>query len=129
MGFKPDYGLKLVREGISSAVDLFFYDFNLFHLTILTRSCYSTVVDTPYDGVLHALSLDFDLYQLEQILSKADPREAALLRAELSRDPLSPRSIDLERRVAFGLRARLGSLQKAEKEQFVPLIAQEILSI
>jgi hypothetical protein len=55
---------------------LFFYNFHLFSLTILSRSYYSTVVDTPYDGVLHALSLDFDHYQLERILSKADPRVA-----------------------------------------------------
>ena len=127
MGFKPDYGLRLVTEGTSSAVELFFYNFHLFSLTILSRSYYSTVVDTPYDGVLHALSLDFDHYQLERILSKADPRVAALLCAELSCDPTSPRSIDLERCVVFGVRARLGRLQTAEREQFVPLIAQEIL--
>jgi hypothetical protein len=126
MGFKPDYGLRLVTEGTSSAVELFFYNLHLFSLTILSRSYYSTVVDTPYDGVLHALSLDFNPYQLEQILSKAEPRTAALLWAELSRDPLSPRSIDLERRVVFGVRARLGRLQKGEKEEFVPLIVQEI---
>ena len=84
------------------------------------------MVDTPYDGVLHALSLDFDLYQLERILSKADPRSAALLSAELSRDAVSPRSIDLERPVVFGVRARLGRLQKVEQEKFVPLIVQEI---
>ena len=126
MGFKPGYGLRLVAEGTSFAVELFFYDFNLFSLTILCRNSYSTVVDTPYDGVLHALSLDFDLNQLERILSKADPRGAARLWAELSRDPVSTRTIDLEQRIVFGVRARLGRLQKAEKEEFVPLIAQEI---
>jgi hypothetical protein len=126
MGFRPDYGLRLVTEGTSSAVNLQFYNFHLFSLTVVSRSYYSTVVDTPYDGVLHALSLDFNRYQLEQILSKAEPRTAALLRAELSRDSQSPRSIDLERHVVFGVRARLGRLQKAGKEEFVPLIAQEI---
>jgi hypothetical protein len=126
MGFKPDYGLRLVAEGTSAAVELFFYDFHLFNLTILSHSCYSTVVDTPCDGVLHALSLDFNLYQLERILSKADPRSGALLSAELSRDPMSPRSIDLDRPLVFGVRARLGRLQKVEQEEFVPLIVQEI---
>lgn len=126
MGFKPDYGLRLVTEGTSSAVSLYFYNFHLFSLTVLSRSNFSTVVETPYDGVLHALSLDFNSHQLEQILARADPQTARLLWTELSRDPLSPRSIDLERHVIFGVRARLGSLEKAEKEEFVPLIAQEI---
>jgi hypothetical protein len=127
MGFKPDYGLRLVRDRTPLTADLFFYDFHLFSLSILSSGCYSTTVDTPYKGVLHALSLDFDHNQLERILSKATPRVAEVLWAELSYDPISARSIDLERRVAFGVRARLGRLQTAAKERFVPLIAKEIL--
>src|SRR4051812_24073159 len=103
MGFKPDYGSRLLAEGTSSAANLYFYNFHLFSLTVLSRSYYSTVVDTPYDGVLHALSLDFNSFQMEQILTKAEARTAGLLRAELSRDPRSPRSINLERPVNFGV--------------------------
>jgi hypothetical protein len=128
IGFKPDYGLMLVRTGILPTTDLLFSDFHLFSLTVLGPASYSTTVDRVCDGLLHALSLDFDHFQFERVLENTDPYEAAKLLAEVSIDPVSPRSIDLGGPVVFGLRARLGKLQTAEnKEQFIPLIAQEIL--
>lgn len=127
MSFKPDYGLRLLRDGISGDVDHFFYDFRLFSLTVLARGQYSTMVEQPYGGELHALSLDFDQRRLEQILAKATPQLAAFIRAELARDPASARTIDFEGEVAFGVRTRLGHLQKVQRESFVPFVAQEIL--
>jgi hypothetical protein len=126
-GFKPDYGLNLMQQGTSPAADLFFYDFRLFSLSVLGRGEYSTMVEIQFQGEQHALSLDFNHSLMEKILAKAEPRLAAFVRAELSRDPLSPRAIDLDRHVTFGVRARLGGLQTVAKEQFVPLVAQEIL--
>src|SRR5271163_1205651 len=123
--YKPDYGLRLLREGTSGAVDIFFHDFHLFSLSVLGSGQYSTMVETPYAGETHSLSLDFDQTPLEQILSRAESRLASLLRSELSRDPTSPRSIDLDGHVAFGVRARLGDLQTVAREQFVPLVAKE----
>jgi hypothetical protein len=125
--YAPDYGLRLLREGISGTVDISFYDFHLFSVTVIGRGQYSTMVETLYEGEIHALSLDFDHAHLARILSKADARLASFLRSELSRDAVSPRSIDLEGHVAFGVRARLGDLQTGASEQFVPLVAQEIL--
>ena len=92
MSFKPDYGLRLMRDGISNDVDQYFYDFRLFSLTLLGLGQYSTMVELPYEGQLHALSLDFNQEQLDQILSKAPPRLKAFLRAELAHDPASPRT-------------------------------------
>ena len=127
MSFKPDYGLRLMRDGISRDVDHSFYDFRLFSLTVLARGQYSTMVEKPYSGELHALSLDFDQRQLEQILAKATPQLTAFIRAELARDPASARTIDFEGEVAFGVRARLGQLQNVQRESFVPFVAQEIM--
>jgi hypothetical protein len=126
-GFKPDYGLHLVQQGISSSVDLFFYDFHLFSLSVLGCGEYSTTADREHGGEFYAVSLDFNYTQLQQILSKADSRTATFVRANISEDPVSPRSIELERHVVFSVRARLGQLQTVAKEQFVPLVAQEIL--
>jgi hypothetical protein len=125
-GFKPDYGLHLMQQGISSSVDLFFYDFPLYSLSILGRGEYSTMVEKGHGGEFYALSLDFDHAQLEQILAKANPRLAAFIRTNISHDPASPRSIDFNGHVVFSVRARLGHLQTVAKEQFVPLVAQEI---
>jgi hypothetical protein len=116
-----------MQQGTSSATDLFFYDIRLFSLSLLGHGEYSTTVEKGFEGEFYALSLDFNHAQLERILAKADPLLATLVRTEISRDPASPRSIDFEGHVAFGVRARLGQLQTVAKEQFVPLVAQEIL--
>jgi hypothetical protein len=127
MDFKPDYGVHLMKEGFSSATTLNFYDFRLFSLTVLGRGQYSTMVDMPYAGELHALSLDFTETQLEKILAKAPPAFRVSLKAQLATDPTTPRTIDFDGEVSFGVRARLGKIQKVQQESFVPLVAEEIL--
>lgn len=127
MTFKPDYGLKLFREGCTSKVDHYFYDFRLYSLSVLGRGHYTTMVEKSYDGELHALSLDFNQDQLDQILAKADPQLTTYIQAELGRDPISPRTIDFDGEVAFRVRARLGQIQKVQHETFVPFVAQEII--
>lgn len=127
MSFKPDYGLYLMNKGISRDVDHSFCDFRLYSLTVLGHGQYSTMVDLPFAGKLYALSLDFNQKQLEQILTKASPQLLSFIKEELSRDPFTPRTIDFVGEVVFGVRARLGQLQKVKKESFVPLVAQEIM--
>ena len=126
MSFKPDYGLRLMNTGVGREVDHFFYDFRLYSLTVLGRGQYSTMVHLPCESEICALSLDFNQRQLEQILSKASPELSAFVLSEISRDS-SPRTIDFEGEVAFAVRARLGQPQTAQRESFVPLVAQEIL--
>jgi hypothetical protein len=127
VGFKPDYGLRLLKDGFSREADLYFYDFRLFSISVLGNGNYSTMVENRYDGEMHALSLDFNHAQLEEILVSADPKTAAVVRNELSQDSRSVREIEFDEYVPFAVRARLGSLQTGAHEQFVPLVAQEIL--
>jgi hypothetical protein len=127
MSFKPDYGLRQMNDGVSRNVDQYFYDFRLYSLTVLGRGEYSTMVEIPFFGEIHALSLDFNQIHLDQILSKAPPQISTFIRKELTRDPSTPRTLDFEGQVVFGVRARLGEIQKVQRESFVPLIAQEII--
>lgn len=127
MSFKPDYGLRQMSDGVSRDVDQNFYGFRLYSLTVLGRGQYSTMVEMPFAGELHALSLDFNHKQLDQILSKASPQIASFIRKELTHDPSTSRTLNFEGEVVFGVRARLGELQKVQRERFVPLVAQEII--
>ncbi|RJP93883.1 MAG: hypothetical protein C4518_05075 [Desulfobacteraceae bacterium] len=127
MSFKPDYGLRQMNEGISRDVVHHFHDFRLYSLTLLSRGQYSTMVEIPFAGELYALSLDFNQKQLDQILSKAPPQISSFIRKELTHDPVTPRTLDFEGEVVFGVRARLGELQKVQWESFVPFVAQEII--
>src|SRR5262249_31385870 len=125
---RPDYGLRLLYEGFSPTVDLYFHNFRLYSLDVLGRGQYSTMVEMPYANKLHALSLDFNETQLDQILAKAISEVRFFIKSQLSRDPATPRAIDFNGEVSFAVRARLGQLQNVQQENFVPLIAQEILS-
>jgi hypothetical protein len=127
VGLKPDFGLRLIKDGVPLSTDHWLYDFHLFSVAILGDGKYSTTVDRLYDGKWHALSLDFDRAQLDEIVAQADPKIAAVVRDELLRDPITVREIVLDGCVTFAVRARLGSLQIGSREQFVPLLAQEIL--
>ena len=70
MALKPDYGLRLKRDGYSSSIKMHFYAAAVYSLTVLSQGQYSTCVDIPYTGQLHAMSLDFGPDHLEAILSR-----------------------------------------------------------
>ena len=127
MSLKPDYGLRQLTDGISPSVDQFFYDIPLHHLSIIDEGQYSTIVNFPYDGELHALSLDFDDLSIAQILAQAPEAIYQQFRGELSRDPATSRTIELPSGVTFSVRARLGQIQQVPGEQFVPLVVQEVV--
>ena len=94
MALKPDYGLRLKREGLNSSVNMDFPAFAVYSLTVLSQGQYSTCVDTPYAGQLHAISLDFGPDHLEAILLRGSPRLRMLVKSQLDQDPATPRTID-----------------------------------
>jgi len=126
MTLRPDYGLHVLQQGMSPDVEHNFYDFRLYNLALIAEGRYSTMVDLPFEGQVFALSLDFNGEQLDQILSKASPELRHQITEQISSDSATPRRIDFDGQVSFGVRARLGSIQKAKAESFVPLVAQEI---
>lgn len=126
MEFKADYGMRLAEEGVGSTVDIFFYEFRLHSLTVLGAGEYSTMVEMPYKGKVFALSLDFKQVLLEEILRRATSAVAQDIRNGIRTAPIGS-TIDFEGHVAFGVRARLGTIQSVQKEQFIPLVAHEIL--
>ena len=124
--FLPDYGLRLLKDGFTPDLELVLYSFRLFRLYVLGNGLFSTMVDNLYDGETHALSLDFNREQLDKILEKADPLLVKFILETLPEDPFSPKAIDLDGYIEFGVKAHLGTLQTGAKEQFVPLVVDEI---
>lgn len=127
MSFKPDLGRRLQSDGLTHGAVVLFYGCRLFSLTVLTMGRFSSFSEVPYAGEYHALSLDFDLDQLLQILENAPADVLEQLQTELLSDLETPRSIDLVTEVTFDVRARLGTVQQGAYEVFVPLVADEIL--
>ena len=126
MSYKPDYGLRMLTDGMTSNAILHFAEFPLYSLTVLGGGKYSTMVEMPIGDEMHALSLDFNQVQLDVILSKADLQLALFIRNKLSEVPLLQRTIDFEGVVMFEVQAKLGEMQTVQNESFVPFVAQEI---
>jgi hypothetical protein len=124
---KPDLGLRLLAEGTASSDDQIFPNLRLYELSILGSGQYSTTLFVFYDGELHALTIDFNQKQLDEILLKASSQIRDQIKAQLAFDSVTVRSFVLDGCVSFGVRAWLGIVQHADLERFVPLIAQEIL--
>lgn len=128
MNYKPDYGLKLLNDGVSSNIDLHFSEFPLFSLTLLGKNQYSTMLEMPMDGVVYALSLDFNQEQLDNILSNANTNSVNIIKTELLRDSVTPRTIDYEEKIIFDAIAQIGDLQSNQNESFAPLVLKNMLS-
>jgi hypothetical protein len=126
MSFAPDYGLRRMRDGATGDLDIYLYDVLLDGIDVLERGQFSTMVEVPYQGEAHALSLDFGQKHLDDILAMGSVELQQFVLSELSRDPDSSREIEFEEDVVCGVRARLGTVQEAEDERFVPLVVQEI---
>lgn len=126
--YKPDYGLKLLNDGVSKNIDITFSDFPLYSLTIIAKGQYSTMLNMPLDGDIYALSLDFNQKQLDEILNQTHSASKSIIELELLKDPLSARTIDFKDAIKFHAVARLGTLESNAQESYVPLILHEVLS-
>ena len=126
--YKPDYGLELLKIGVKSNTRLHFSSFSMYGIDILSKGKFSTMVEMPYNGELHALSLDFDESQLYTILGQSNSKSVQYIKNELFSDPYTPRTIDFIEPIVFDVVAKLGTLQSNNKESFVPLVLIEASS-
>ena len=123
---KPDYGLKLYKDGISKDIDLTFFDFPLSDLTILSQGQYSSIVNITADNIEYALSLDFNQTQLTEILLNSKSNSVRIIKDELKQDSISPRAIDFEDKISIDIVARLGDIEVNQDESYVPFVLQEV---
>ena len=84
MAYKPDYGLKLLQDGITRDVSIHFPQFLLYSITVLDYEKYSSMVEIPYDNQVYAVSIDFNHEQVQDMLKYA------------SKNALQPITSDIE---------------------------------
>lgn len=126
MSFAPDFGMRLVRDGASRDLDIYLVPFELDHISIVDDKSFTTMANMEVDGEPHAVSLDFDLEILEAIAALCSDETAQLIWRELARNLFAGFTLELPEPVAFAVTAKLGRLQTADQEQYVPLIAQSV---
>ena len=127
MALKPDLGLRLLRDGVGPQVKLFYYDVPIHEFDVLGGGRFTAYLETPYEGEIHSLSLDFRVEHLILILSSIGLRARQRILSDLEQDPDSERPIRLPGPVhCDSICATLGQVQQGPFENYVPLDVVEI---
>lgn len=124
--YKPDYGLKLLQDGISNDVSIHFPQFVLYSITVLDYEKYSSMVEIPYDNQVYALSIDFNFGQLQEMLKYAPQNAIEQITQALDSDMFTQRTIDIYEPFMVDLTVSLGELQRNQYEEFVPFVIRSI---
>lgn len=121
----PDYGLTLFNQGARDDATFDFPNFYLDHIAAVAPCAFSTCVEVPLEGTMHALSLDFDVDKLEEILVLCPPATTQLV-LDWVKGLCGAATLDLPEPVCFGVSAKLGQPETCAAEQYVPLVAQRV---
>lgn len=126
MIYKPDYGLKLLKDGISKDVIIDFPLFTIYNITILDYEKYSTLVEISFNNKIYTLSVYFNQERLEEILKFAPKKTIRQVNNELNIDMFTKRTINLEESFTIDFSLSLGELEKSQDEKFVPFFIKNI---
>jgi hypothetical protein len=129
MSFAPDFGLRLVRDGASPEMDIQLVPFTLDRISVVDKELFTTISNLVFDGEPHAVSLDFDGEILQVIKQLCPPKTARLIENELQNRFTQGHTLMLPRPLALAVTARLGEVQSAQFEDFLPLVVQSVSKI
>lgn len=117
----PDFGLMLLRSGTEPDTIINFYDFRFYSISAVGRAQFTTMVNIPVEGELHALSLDFDGEMLLEILNHSPTLEMVKTVLEWVENLTEPCTLELPAPIHVGVSVALGQLQTNARESYVPL--------
>ena len=120
MAMRPDYGLRVMREGHDPRVALHFYNMPIDGFDVLAEGRYTLTIDKMYAGERHCISFDFGVDILDAILSALPRRTQEAIRRELVKEPHAPKSFRIDRVSCNHLGALLGQVQTGRDDRFVP---------
>ena len=126
MAYKPDYGLKLLQDGVSNEVSIHFPQFVIYSITVLDYEKYSTMVEIPYDNQVYAVSIDFTQEQLQEMMKFASKNAVEQITENLDADMFTQRTIDINEPFMVDLTVSLGELQRNQYEEFVPFVIRSV---
>ena len=126
MALRPDYGLRLRRDGYQSRTTLHFYRIPLGGFEMLASGQYSFTVDKMHAGERHCVSFDFGADILAAILSALPPPVAHAIGSKLSETYGRVVSVKFDPITCEHVSATLGDLQNGHNEVFVPLVINEM---
>jgi hypothetical protein len=126
MSFAPDFGLCLMRRGASRDTDILLVPFVLEQISVVSAGLFTTISNFDFLDDTYAVSLDFDTTILEDIKRLCSTKTARLIEKELQNAGAKARTVVLPEPVELAVTARLGEVQSAAYEEFLPLVVQSV---
>jgi hypothetical protein len=124
---KPDYGLKLSKDGFSKDGNIVLHSFLFDHVVRIDTSTYSTMSVILYNDTEYAISIDYSYSQLQEILNCAPNNLVDSLKLSTKKIQIG-QVLNLEP-FTVSLTLQLGELVEAAYESFVPFRIVKIKKI
>ncbi len=126
---QPDYGIALSNDGVLSETIIHFHVFPFSSITIINEKHFSTFLNIDYKGIPHALSADFDLEIMNELLLIIPPEMKEIIESTIGKPAFFGNTIDFKETKYIRIATKLGNLQISSNENYMPLIIQEIQDI
>jgi len=123
---KPDYGIALSNDGVLSETIIHFHNFPFSNITIINEKHFSIFLNIDYKGISQALSTDFDLEIMKELLLIIPPEMKENIESTIGKPAFFGNSIDFKETKYIRIATKLGKLQISSSENYIPLIIQEI---
>lgn len=129
MSFAPDFGLRLVRAGASPEMEIQLVPFELDRISVVNEELFTTISNMVLLGEPHAVSLDFDAEILKAIKELCPKKTASQIEEQLQNNFTKGHTLMFPRSIKLSVTGRLGEIQTARYEQFVPLVVHSVSKI
>lgn len=127
MTYYDDYGIYLKEQGDNEETIIEFKPFSLSSFMIISQGLYSSTVNIQNDNKTYTLSLNFNHYNLEKILTYTSDENKTYILNEIDKKSNVIRKVNLKDKIEFTVLSKLGELEENEHEKFIPLEVHDIL--
>lgn len=121
---RPDFGMYLVNQGTPRDRDLYYYDVRVNHVSVSGPRLYTFTTNIVVGGVEYCASFDFDESMLSRLMLRVPNEKRSELISSRSRVGTT---VEFQIAVRADVKVRLGELQHAQREDFVPLVVTAFL--
>ncbi len=123
LNFKPDYGLHLLKAGVSRKTDYFFYSVPVFEMTKVNDGLFTFTVNTMVDGSEYMISFDIQNYEFKLLMKSLPDEISTEFLLGLTKQPYKT---ELQNIIHVNIKARIGEIESNADEKYVPFQVIEI---
>jgi hypothetical protein len=128
VSIRPDYGLYLFSQGYPKDMAHYFYSIPINHISIINNQLFTTITNIVASGVEYAVSFDFEMGLIGNLVSLAPIYLQGEIMVGLGRNEGCPYTIEFSGPFLIGISATLGEVQFVQNEKFMPLNVKKVFT-